>query len=179
MPLQLTAILPDSAHGSTTSSQTTFWFYVPYSTADVSFGEFSILDRDGKTTTYRTTFTLPRVPGFVSITLPTRIELSKDAYYQWFLNFYCAANISDSPDLTLNGWVIPLGQLSTAGSQEQDALPLPWYDRVNELATQLQQTPQDAKLKQRWTGLLNELGLGELSKEPIVGSVILPKGNTP
>jgi hypothetical protein len=176
----LTAILPGDAQGSTRAGQTTFWFYVPYSDTEASFGEFSLSDREGKKTLYTTSFTLPATPGFVSITLPNDIaSLQTDEYYQWFLNLYCTANTSPKPDLKLNGWVIRLGEAPAPGSPGQDAPPDLWYDRVNALATQLQKSPQDANLRQQWTALLTQLGLAELAKEPIVGSVNISAESAP
>ena len=115
------------------------------------------------------------MPGLVSITLPAQTELQPDEYYQWFFNFYCAANTSIRPDLELNGWVVHLSQPPTAVNQEPEAPPALWYDRVNGLATRLQEAPKDAKLRQQWADLLKELGLVELVDEPIVGPVILPE----
>jgi Domain of Unknown Function (DUF928) len=171
----LTALVPIDNPVLTTSEYPTFLFYVPYSSKQVKFGEFSILVGSAETTRlYRSRFTLPETPGIVSISLPPASEaaIGKDIYYHWYFKLYCQENTSVRADLEVNGWIKRIDLPSFPEINEQ-TMPIAWYDAVSNLADRLRAAPQDTTLKNRWRALLATIHAEALANEPLVGSVHL------
>ncbi|MEM8805021.1 MAG: DUF928 domain-containing protein [Cyanobacteria bacterium P01_G01_bin.38] len=139
-PKPLTALIPDRGLGQTLSEEPTFWFYIPYTAEEVQLGEFSILTQDETQRLYKTYFTLPTRPGFMSIQVPRQAasELIDGQYYHWYLNLYCASIAQ--PDLKIDGWVQPVARTPERVQQANNLSPDVWYDVVSMLAEQLQGT---------------------------------------
>ena len=174
---QLTAITPISAQGKTLSEHPTFWFYIPYTSAEVQEGEFSILTQNEDERIYKTLFQLPDQPGFVSITLPMdeASSLEEGQYYHWYLNLSCASTVEAQTDLNIDGWVQRVA--STSEAEAQGALPDIWYDVVDDLAAQLQtMSSNGVELEQAWVELLESVELDALAQEPVIGPVMLIDG---
>lgn len=165
----LTALTPLNAQGLTQSEHPTLWFFIPYTSAEVRSGEFSLLTQDETRVVYQAAFTLPQTPGLVSIRLPRSPAITLEAgnYYHWYLNLYCASNTSARPDLDMDGWI---QRVKATGQYHQSTA---WYDQVNDLAERLQTEPQNPTLRKRWTELLESVDLAELAKEPIIGPVLM------
>ncbi len=175
-PQRLTALTPINAHGKTQSAHPTFWFYIPYTAAEVQKGEFSILTHNEDDRIYQASFQLPAQPGFVSITLPADEASSLQAgqYYHWYLTLSCASTEEDKTDLDIDGWVQRVGSIAEAEAQHGDALPNIWYDAVDDLAAQLHAVSGNkSELEQAWTELLESVELDALIQEPVIGPVIL------
>ena len=155
----------------TTSAHPTFFFYVPYGSKQVGFGEFSILVGSAETTRlYRTRFTLPEAPGIVSISLPSNSEaIAKDVFYHWYFKLYCQGNTSSRADLEVNGWVKRVDPI--AAQSHETAMPVAWYDAIADLGDRLRTSPQDTALKNRWRALLTLIHAENLAEKPLVGSV--------
>ncbi|MEM9905933.1 MAG: DUF928 domain-containing protein [Cyanobacteria bacterium P01_D01_bin.44] len=137
-PKPLTALIPDSGLGQTLADEPTFWFYSPYTAEEVQLGEFSILTQDETQRVYKTHFTLPARPGFVSIQVPRQAasNLIDGQYYHWYLNLYCGSTAQ--PDLKIDGWVQPLPRTAEHVQQANNLSSDLWYDVVSTLAEQLQ-----------------------------------------
>lgn len=168
-PKELTAITPANVYGKTVAEHPTFWFYMPYTAADIEKGEFSILTQAEDERIYKTSFTLPEQPGFVSITLPAdeATSLQEGQYYHWYLNLFCVSSENVETPLHIDGWVQRVAPASQAGLEI-------WYDRVDTLAEPLQTaSPAEPELQQPWTELLESVELDEFSQEPVVGPVML------
>ena len=175
----LTAITPISGQGSTLSGHPTFWFYIPYTSAEVQEGEFSILTQNEDERIYKTLFQLPAQPGFVSITLPMdkAESLQEGQYYHWYLNLSCASTVEAQTDLNIDGWVQRVESPSEVAAQDGEASPSIWYDVVNDLATQLKTvSSNEMEAKQAWVELLESVELDALAQEPVVGPVMLIDG---
>ena len=168
----LTAITPENVHGKTMADAPTFWFYMPYTAAEVPGGEFSILTWDEEQYIYETAFTLPDQPGFVSITLPAAEAASLQAgqYYHWYLNLHCASTAEAKTTLNIDGWIERIA--ATPEREQQIVSPDIWYDAIDYLAGQLQTASTDG-LGQLWTYLLESVELDELTQEPVVGPVLI------
>ncbi|WP_264197015.1 DUF928 domain-containing protein [Microseira wollei] len=159
----------------------TFWFYVPYSAQEAPLGEFILQEEEGKDV-YRTSFTLPGNPGFVSVTLPptaTVLEINKS--YRWYFKLYCSEQKS-SGSIFVEGWVqrveltpVLEQQLKAASPQEYIvyANNLIWYDAIANLAKLRLQNPSNSTLDREWNNLLQLRGIAleQLNREPFVGSV--------
>ena len=173
----LTAIVPVRNPVFTTQAHPSFWFYVPDSSNDILAGEFSLLSSDEKTRIYSTRFTLPQVPGVVSIELPNTLEttLVEGEAYHWYFKLYCAGNLSNRADLNVNGWIqraaLSSEQLLSDGASTSDI----WYDTVTDVAHNLRVRPEDSDYKKRWAMILQEANLGELSNTTILGPVNVPE----
>lgn len=178
----LTALIPANNPVLATSEHPTFLFYVPYSSDEVSVGEFSLLVwPEEKKRIYRTRFTLPQTPGIVSITLPASPEyaLEEGQYYHWYLKLYCQGNTSKQPDMDINGWVKRVALTPERERQIKAATPEVWYDALAYLANRLSTSPQDTTLRNNWVNLLKQIGEEDLAQEPFVGSVVLINPNEP
>lgn len=179
-----TALIPMNNLGKTVAERPTFWFYVPYSPQAASAGEFVLQEENGNEV-YRTAFTLPATPGFVSFSTPLAVEpLKVNKSYRWYFKLYCEEQISSTP-VFVEGWVQRVErtpalerQLLAAESREDIVYAANgiWYDALNYLAQLRLNNPSNSMLADEWTNLLNAKGVGlaEFSPVPIVGEVILP-----
>ncbi|MEO8890126.1 MAG: DUF928 domain-containing protein [Coleofasciculaceae cyanobacterium] len=159
--------------GYTLTGYPTFWFYVAYKIKDIS-GNFSLVDAK-KNQVYQTTLKLPQTPGFVSISLPaTEKPLEKNQAYRWTFTLNCpSSDPLDYPKVWHTGIVQRIdmpaleNQLKTSKLEERTKLYIAnriWYDAPTDVA----------KISERshWLNLLKVIGLEELEKEPIVGSIV-------
>ena len=177
----LTALAPINNWGKTVLEHPTFWFYVPYSAQEASLGEFILQEEEGKDV-YRTRFTLPGNPGFVSVTIPptaTALEINKS--YRWYFKLYCSQQKSSGSNF-VEGWVqrveltpVLEQQLKAASGQEYIvyANNLIWYDAIANLAKLRQQNTSNSTLDRDWNNLLQLRGIAleQLNQKPFVGSV--------
>lgn len=173
-PQDLTAITPMNVHGKTLSEHPTFWFYMPYTAAEVPGGEFTVLTRDEENEIYTTSFTLPDQSGLVSISLPASAEysLEEGQYYHWYLNLDCAASTDSQNDLNIDGWVQRVTATPERKAQVDNTSPEIWYDAIDHLADQLRSNSTNrSTMEQTWTALLKLVELCDFTEEPLVGSV--------
>ena len=178
----LTALMPVTNWGKTVASNPTFWFYVPYSPQEVHSGEFVLQESEGNDI-YRTPFTLPKTPGFVSFSIPhTQAPLKINKLYRWYFKLYCEPQKSSAP-VFVEGWVQRVALTSELESQLQAAKLREytvyadngiWYDAVASLAELSRTNPANPRLDQDWADLLSLRGVGleKIQQEPIIGQVI-------
>ncbi len=177
----LTAVMPISNSGLTTSSHPTFSWYVPET--QPTMAEFVLLDRNDQEI-YQTTFQITGNAGVMSLTLPnttTMATLKPDQQYRWKFSIACD-NSDASNDMMTEGWVervIPSSELkaklSGKSPAEQASLYAAegiWYDAAQILAD-LQRTQPTSATQVNWQNLLQSVELNSLVTEPI-----LPKDNT-
>ncbi len=173
--------------GKTVAEYPTFWFYVPYSHTSLRSVEFVLQDAEDNDV-YRTHVSLPRMPGVVSLRLPsTSTPLKIGKMYHWF--FKIKANC-DSPKLTdvkdyVDGWVQRVmlsptlkSQLEAATPQQRIALYATngiWYEALTTLATLRLVNLEDASLRADWTSLLQSANLVYIASKPIVSTALLCK----
>lgn len=179
-----TALIPMNNLGKTVAERPTFWFYVPYSPQAAPAGEFVLQEEDGNEV-YRTAFTLPATPGFVSFSTPLAVEpLKVNKPYRWYFKLYCEEQISSTP-VFVEGWVQRVErtpalerQLQAARSREDIVYATNgiWYDALNYLAQLRRNNPSNSMLAEDWINLLRAKGVGleQFNRVPIVGEVILP-----
>ena len=171
---ELTAIAPADVYGRSISNTPTFWFYVPYTAADVD-GKFSVVTEDEFERVYEIDFELPEQPGLVSVTLPADVtaELEELANYHWYLQLSCVAEETIKTNLTVDGWLQWL-QPTPERQQMVNALsPEFWYDVLDSLAVELPTSSADAPESAEWSELLQSVDLAHLAEEPIAGPVIV------
>ncbi len=179
-PQKLTAITPVNVYGKTLSERPTFWFYVPYTSAEVGSGQFSVLTEDDGERVYETAFTLPEQPGLVSITLPAEsgVSLQEGGRYHWHLKLACVSASTAKTNLKIDGWVDRVAATPERQAQVTNTSPEIWYDAIDYLAAQLQSS-NTAELGQTWTDLLKGVELCDLTEKPLVGPVMLVDSSDP
>lgn len=159
----LTALVPKNGNGLTTSEYPVFWFYIPYTPEDVHSVEFSLHDREEKTTLYRTNLQLTKTPGIIGISLPPKSEnsLKVNQSYHWYLTVNCKPKKASSEnDIVLDGWVKRVEQSSNL-----------WYDELTTLANQYLADPQNPQLKNAWLEKLKSVGLEEIARVPLISLI--------
>lgn len=179
---EITALIPLSKFGETVSVRPTFWFYVPYSTAQPLPGKFQLQDAD-RNPIFDVDFTLPTQPGYISLQIPeTQQGLEVGKEYRWYFYLHCDRKKQDVP-ITLSGWVTRVNaapemqhELQVAQNQHYQvyANHRLWYDAIASLAELRLKNPQDPILTQEWTQLLQAKGVDlTLPNTPPVGSVTI------
>lgn len=174
--LGMTALVPRSTVGLTISERPKFWFYIPYKDGLPQNAYFVLLDED-ENTVYQTELKLAATAGVVGIGLPASaaaLEVGKK--YQWTLSYTCNSN-NPEEDAVVRGYVErtarspevakELGAARTA--EKRYAIYAQhgfWYDTITLLAELLLENPD--KFQEHWESLLEEVGLEDLAKEPIV-----------
>lgn len=179
-----TALIPMNNLGKTVAERPTFWFYVPYSPQAAPAGEFVLQAENGKEV-YRTAFTLPATPGFVSFSTPLAVEpLKINKSYHWYFKLYCEGQRLSTP-VFVEGWVQRVEKTSALKRQLQAARAREdivyadnglWYDALNYLAQLRLNNPSNSRVASDWASLLSAKGVGlaQFSQGSIVGEVILP-----
>lgn len=146
----LTALVPKNAKGLTAVEHPSFWFYIPYSPEDVESIEFSLHNRDEKSTLYRTSLQLTKIPGIIEISLPPSSDysLQLNQTYHWYFTVECKSN---KQLLILDGWITRVNLSSEL-----------WYDQLTNLAKQYFLNRQNTEVKQAFLNLLKSVGLETL-----------------
>ncbi|MFK0733481.1 MAG: DUF928 domain-containing protein [Gloeotrichia echinulata HAB0833] len=183
---RLTALIPLNPNPAlTTSAYPTFLFYVPYESNNIRIGKFSVLDWPGEETQrYETSFTLPRTPGIVSISIPSSLQydFKINQIYHWYFQLYCnestrSENVNGFNESTrsedVNGFVKRVTLTSDIERQISTSTSGIWYDDLAKLAERLRVSPQDPTLRNRWTQLLNSINSKHLAEEKLVGPVLI------
>ena len=160
--------------GKTALEHPTFWFYIAYPAN--TYVEF-ILQDEAENEIYQTTFPLNNKPGIVSLTLPEdKINLETGKSYHWYFNIMC--DQEDTTDDFVEGWVQKVELNPVIISQLESVQPLErlsiyaenglWYDTLTNLDRLGQTKPENQAIATIWTDLLQQVGLDEISQEPIV-----------
>jgi Domain of Unknown Function (DUF928) len=176
------ALVPVQNPVLTTTNQPTILIYIPFGSDQVQFGEFSLLPWPGEQQRiYSARFTLPKTPGIVSVTLPSRPEyaLKQGDYYHWYFQLYCRDGNGKQPDLTVHGLIQRTALTAERERQISAATPDVWYDALARVAAQLQTSPQNSNLRNQWRTLLRTIGAEDLAEEPLLGPVIPLKTPSP
>lgn len=179
-----TALIPINNLGKTVTERPTVWFYVPYSPQAAPAGEFVLQEENGNEV-YRTAFTLPATPGFVSFSTPLAVEpLKVNKLYRWYFKLYCEQQRSSTP-VFVEGWVQRVEKTPALDRQLQAARSREyvvyadngiWYDALNDLAQLRLNNPSNSLFTDDWANLLRAKGvrLEQFSRGSVVGKVILP-----
>lgn len=161
----LTALVDESDPALTTQANPSFLFYFPFGRASAPLQqgqattpilvEFELQDvnQNSVLKNEKVVFSIPDNPGLVKLTLPkTEASLEPNKEYFWILRVIC-----DPSDNTSNpnvaGWVKRVAPNSSRNV---------WFDHL----AQLVQSPKTNL--DRWTALLKQFNLQDLSQTPIV-----------
>ncbi len=177
----LTALVPrlnpeEGDWALTVSRHPTLWVYVPETVA--SEGIFVLRDRQWNDL-YRQEVALSEA-GILELELPETVEaLAVDEDYRWQFAIVCPADATDvRREIVTEGWVRRV-EPSEALTREFDGVPERneplvygskgiWYEALSGLARQIQTSPNDEEVQQRWREFLESAGLAEFSEVPVL-----------
>jgi Domain of Unknown Function (DUF928) len=176
------AILPTTNQGQTIADYPTFYWY--QSNPSFSWMRFELYATQNQQPEsfplYSSTF---RIKGnsnpLTSLTLPENaglppLEVNRE--YLWKVTLICSKGgpddeTADGSQQSIQGWVTRVASSATLESQlvrakhPYDAYAAEglWYDAIHDLATRLQEDPQDEQLVSDWKDLLTEVKLSAKS----------------
>lgn len=161
----LTALVDESDPALTTQANPSFLFYLPFGRASdpaqqgeansPMLVEFQLQDVNENSVlkNKKVVFSVPQNPGLVKLTLPkTEASLEPNKEYFWVLRVICDPSDNTS-NPTVAGWVKRVAPNSSKNV---------WFDNL----AQLVQSPKTNL--ERWTALLKQFNLQDLSQTPIV-----------
>jgi hypothetical protein len=164
------------AWGKTTEKHPTLWFYFPYGSDAIYSIRLSLRDRAGRPITPDAFVTSPKMPGIVSIVVPSTAPPLKNGWYQakLFVTVWCkSGQQSEMP--SVNVWVVH-EELSNSLKDGLSQAKTPfekasfyaqqgyWFDAISNLA-ELRRKNQNSE---DWNSLLESAGLKDAAKQPIV-----------
>lgn len=177
--VDVVALMPQTKIGLTVASKPTFLFRV--SKTSVKEATFKLRNETGQTIIYDKPFPLTNTGNVLSFTLPDdapALEIGKE--YQWEVMVNC-----DPDDPGGNPRVRTaikrveansnlMSKLAQAQPNERPDLYAQegiWIDALSNLAKLRIANPTDAELQEEWSSLLESVGLKEIAKLPLIGSV--------
>ncbi|MEB3356291.1 MAG: DUF928 domain-containing protein [Synechococcales bacterium] len=173
--LSLRALVPVESPVLTASDYPTFFFYVPFGKEVVERVEFSILRWPGERERhYKAVLSLPEEPGILSVSLPPNPDYALEAgqHYRWYFHVYCQDGMPQQPDLTVNGVIQRVVPTPERDRQIQSGSPAIWHDALARVAEQLQASPGDEEILERWRSLLQQIDASDLAYMPLFGPVV-------
>lgn len=140
--------------------------------------EFTVKNEKGDTIVHNETVSLTHNSGVVSLKVSEK-PLQAGQLYHWAFQIYCDAS-SSGGDLTVDGWVqynAPSDELANVEKQPERDRPAIyaekkiWTDTLSSLAELRQRYPNDQEVAADWQSLLDSVGLGNIAKEQLIGSL--------
>ncbi len=178
----LMALIPDNTIGINASDSPKLFFYVPPVNKQRTL-EF-VLRNEQDELMYEAFFST-KGDGIMSIEVPADVSsslLETDQNYHWYLSMICNHE-QRSRDIVVEGWMrqesIDLAtqeQLSVASSTEQAEIYNAqghWYDALSVLADDPNSVTEQPIVRQKWSEMLNSVGLEELASKPFVETELI------
>lgn len=183
----LTALVPVSGMGLTTTAYPTFFWFMPANSGDAVRFTLYELDQDqaDRAQVYRAVFKSSGEPGIASLTLPAQtslppLEVGKT--YRWHAALICEAeDLAESEEVPgADGWIrrVEIGpaldtQLETAAPRDRFLLFAQaglWQDALATLAAARRNDPTNARLAEDWTDLLTSapVELDAIAEQPLL-----------
>lgn len=165
--------------GLTTQDFPKLWFYVPYKSNNIAMGRLEIWDETSLNPRkyqqiYKGKFNLSGTPGVISLDLPSQLKLHSNKNYHWYFYLLIRCGSQDIP-LTVNGWIEKVKEvtlpLALPSEREQIIFYAQngiWYDALTLLGQLRTQNSENAGFAADWEKLLADVGLGNISKQPII-----------
>lgn len=173
----LVALMPQDAYGETVSGYPSFYFFVP--AISVEMAEFQLLNEAGDTV-YTSEFQVTGESGIVAIHLPETVgmpPLAVGENYEWVFSLVCDRN-DRSGDLFVSGWlqrIEPsqafLDELAITPESDRSSLYARsglWYEAIDTLVENRLARPSQPELTEKWTLLLESVGLSDLADAPFL-----------
>ncbi|MGL5080008.1 MAG: DUF928 domain-containing protein [Microcoleaceae cyanobacterium] len=185
---KLTALIPASTLGRTVLEKPSILYYVPVA-LNQTLVELELAN-EAEEVIYTTSFKLSNPkPGIVQVNLADKQNapaLKSDQNYHWYLTIRCDTDSPDaSSDITVHGWINRVALNSSQISELEQAAPRDrlslyeekglWYDMLSTLAELRSENPGNSELTQKWSELLNSVGLEKITQEPMVAGQLVPQ----
>jgi hypothetical protein len=162
---------------TTSAIYPTFFFYLPETSAPKA--EFVLTD-DRYQEIYKTTFDVFDAGSTIRVTIPASLlspTLEVGSEYTWSFSLLCNPN-EPSGNIFIQGTIERMmssggsgREMMAASASDRLARFLEeenWTDALIALADLRRENPNDRSLRDRWTSLLQELGLEDYASEPLV-----------
>lgn len=185
--LETNLLAYESVFSLTTDTHPSFWFYLPHELNERATLEFVFQDESGNTL-YQTQFAADRASsGIIQLSLPeTSSPLMIDESYQWYFLVHCNSAPSAEP-FYVKGWIARTvvdadlqAQLDEATMLEKASLYAAhgiWQDALTALAELYREDAHNSVLSRHWLGLLESVGLSEISTQPIIECCDIPQAD--
>lgn len=183
-PSYLTALLPQTNLGLTTSPYPRFFWFLPKNNATQV--EFTLHEgteeTPNRTLIYKTTFAASGTPGIASLTLPSDagippLQVGKD--YHWSVTLICNPEQPQS-SLNVDGWVQRVAvepglqnQLARATPRDRVSLYAQnglWFDTLTTLAELSCARPNNPEVTKSWATVLKSVKLDAIAGQPLLQS---------
>ena len=177
----LTALVPSSSTGFTLAQSPSFWFYLPYDLTERHSVEFVLKDSQDNLVHRKTIAGNQTALGIINLRLPTSVVLEKNQTYEWYLLVQCDAENSER-FVFVNGAIQrlerpelqqKLATLTLDAHPDLYAAENLWYDALDSVATQLQDVPENNRIRKSWRALLQSVGLTNLESQPILSCCVV------
>ena len=172
----LSAVIPASHSGKTTSGHPRFWVYFPYTRQQINRIEF-IIQNEAREDIWRSQIKRDGNEGYQSFSMPTTAApLEVGQWYRWYVKVYCNSQLASAE--YVQGWVRRVPLLSDIYLElQQESIPSHqiysdrgiWYDAVDRLLALYKSEPGNMSLEQDWQNLIKAKGV-ELDSLPQVGA---------
>lgn len=178
----ITALIPNNQVNITASIAPKLFFYIP-ETKEQKTIEFVLRDHNDQLV-HEVFFQTTGQPGIMNVEIPQNITQTleqSDGNYHWYLSMICDAD-DRADDLVLQGKIGYMEldptvkqKLANSSPAEQAALYQGsgiWYDALSVVAKDGNQMMNSAATE-KWSQMLAEIGLSELSNQPFINSKII------
>ncbi|MEM8673818.1 MAG: DUF928 domain-containing protein [Cyanobacteria bacterium P01_G01_bin.67] len=178
----LMALIPENTIGVNSNANPRLFFYVPKINNQKTL-EF-VLRNEQDELIYEAFFATEG-DGIMSVEVPANINsnlLATGENYHWYLSMICDRQ-QRSRDLVVEGWLrqesIDLAtqeQIDVASSVEQAEVYNSqgfWYDALSVLAENQDSLADRPIVRQKWSEMLDSVGLKELAAEPFVETELI------
>lgn len=184
------ALVPKNGVGETMAEHPAIAWYLPKISAKEAAApmvEFVLTDTNNRQI-YSARYPLAKngdgivgTPGIMRLAVTNLYPLEIGQEYHWTLRFMCDARDAQNPDsLYVEGAFKRVAAdpnfarlVAQATPQERLAMYADkklWYETLNTLIELRRDRPNDVSLAEAWDRLLNVVGLGTISKEPVFQS---------
>jgi hypothetical protein len=158
-------------------------FRVWVSSSEAKYAVFTLQDGDGRVYYRADAIALPEKDGIVTISLPPEVELAPSQTYRWFLEVLCSGSIDPNNPIaegqvqrivepTFDGVHSSMADQSLDGDSVTEVLARVefyrhsnlWYEAIEVLETARQAYPNDDRLDEPWSELLELAGITSLGQ---------------
>jgi len=180
----LTALVPQTLMGLTTSARPTFYYYISTPLKN-SMVEFEMADENDNTI-YKTTFNMnTQEGGIFNISIPEHQTSPLLEIGQTYRLYLTVKNADGSFLDLVTGWVKRV-ELNPSLMKEIEAANLEerlgiydreaiWYDALATLGELRRSNPDDIELESKWNQILKEVKLEPIAKQPLLQSQLIPQ----
>ncbi|MGF1590860.1 MAG: DUF928 domain-containing protein [Pleurocapsa sp.] len=171
------ALIPEQTLGFNASAAPKLFFYVPEVNNQRTL-EF-VLRNEQDQLMYEA-FISTEGNGIMSVEIPADVQpnlLATEQNYHWYLSMICDTQ-QRSRDIVVEGWLrqeaidtATKEQLNTASFVEQAEVYSEqgfWYDALSVLAENHDSLAEQPMVRQKWSEMLQSVGLGELASKPFI-----------